>query len=172
MRHLRTVCVFALGVAVGVVALAKKPFDTSIFIGKPAKEAALALLEAAKVQAGKGSWENLAVARVYYLMGDKAAAQTIIDAVTAGKMAEEDWMRLGAIYREAREWDKAADAFTKALDKDPKDAENLAKVGAFYNLRGDRARAEELFQRAFAAKPDELWVTVDVAASYAGVRPQ
>jgi tetratricopeptide (TPR) repeat protein len=172
MKYLRMSLVFALGVLVGVVVLAKKTFDTSIFIGKPNTEAAEGLLQVAKEQAGRGSWENLAVARVYYLMGEKDKGQAIIDSVSAGKMDEEDWMRVGQIYREAKEWEKAADAFEKALAKDPDDGENLAKVGAYYNLHGDRAHAEELFARAFAAKPDKIWVTAGVAASYAGVEPQ
>ena len=166
------VAAFVLGIAAGLAIAAKKTFDTTVFIGKDKKEATAALLAVAKEQAGKGSWENLAVARIHYLAGDKAAAQAIIDAVFAGKVEEEDWMRLGKIYVDAGEYDKAFEAFGKALDLDPKDAENYAKVGAFYNLRGQREKAEELFARAFEIKPDELWVTVTVAASYAGVRPQ
>ncbi len=170
-RVVAVLAVFTAGVAVGVVATAAKSFDTSLFLGKEPKAAALALLDQAKEQAGKGSWENLAVARTYYLMGEEGRAGSIFDQVTSGKMKEEDWMRLGRIYAEGDDWDQARQAFEKALDADPKDAENLAEVGAWYNLHGDRAKAEELFVRAFERKPDEVWVTVDVASSYVGVRP-
>jgi hypothetical protein len=39
-------------------------------------------------------------------------------------------------------------------------------------MRGDRARAEELFAKSFAKKPDEVWNTLNVAGSYVGVEPQ
>ncbi len=174
MRTKRTVtilAVFTAGVAVGVVATAAKTFDTSLFLGKEPRAAALALLDQAREQAGKGSWENLAVVRTYVLMGERDRAAALLDEVTSGKMKEEDWMRVGRIYTEAEDWERAREAFDRALELDPRDAENLAEVGAWYNLHGDRARAEELFVRAFERKPDEVWVTVDVASSYVGVPP-
>lgn len=175
MRPTRTSLLIALltvTVAAGIALAAKKSFDTGIFIGKDTKTAAAGLLDAAMDQAGKGTWERLAVARVRYLSGDKAAGQVIIDDIEGAKPDESDWMRIGAIYYDAGDYDKAFAAFDKAIDADPKDAENLAKVGAFYNLQGQREKAEELFTRAFERKPDEVWVTVYAAASYAGVRPQ
>jgi len=159
------------GVVIGVAASAPKS-DPSLYAGKSPKEAALALLAVAKPQAGKGSWENIGIGRVYYLMGDKAGGQAIFDRVTAGKIKESDWMRLGRVYEEAKEWEKAKAAFDKALSLDPKDAEKLAEIGAYYNLRGDRAKAEELFARSFQSKSDEVWNTLNVAGSYVGVRPQ
>lgn len=163
---------FLAGAGFAGIVFAKKSFDMSLFLGKKPKEAANALLEVAAQQAGKGSWENLAVARIYMLGGDKARGQEIIDRVASGKMKEEDWMRVGRIYWEAGDHAKAFEAFEKAIAADPKDGENLAEVGARYNLEGKRDKAEEYFQRAFTEKPDEIWVTVDVAASYLGVTPQ
>jgi len=172
-KVLAALVVFAFlgGVAVGVASSAAKS-DPSLFTGKSPKEAALALLAVAQSQAGKGSWENIGIGRVYYLMGDKAGGQAIFDRVTAGKIKESDWMRLGRVYEEAKEWEKAKAAFDKALSLDPKDAEKLAEIGAYYNLRGDRAKAEELFARSFQSKSDEVWNTLNVAGSYVGVRPQ
>ena len=51
------------------------------------------------------------------------------------------------------------------------DATWLAEVGAFYNVKGDRAKAEELFDRAFRSKSDEVWRTLDIAGSYLGLEP-
>jgi Leu/Phe-tRNA-protein transferase len=42
-------------------------------------------------------------------------------------------------------------------------------VGAYYNLHGDRAKAEELFDRSFAQASVEVWHTVNLAGSYLGV---
>lgn len=166
------VAAFVLGVAVGFAASATKKTEPVMYTGKSPKDAALGLLPAALSQAGNGSWENIAVGRVYYLMGDKAEGQAIFDRVVATKLKDNDWMRMGRIYVEANEWDKAKAAFDKALALDPKDEGNLTEVGAWYNLHGDRQTAEELFTRAFKSKPDEIWYTVNAAGSYVGVKPQ
>jgi hypothetical protein len=48
----------------------------------------------------------------------------------------------------------------------------LAEAGAYYNLHGDRAKAEELFTRAFAAESDDPWAYAMAAASYLGKNPR
>ena len=165
--------VFVIGVVVGVAASAPgSKVEKGMYTGRSPKDAAAGLLAAASKQAGKGSWENIAVGRVYYLSGDKAQGQAIFDRVFAGKVKKDDFMRLGRVYLEAKEWDKAKAAFEKALALDPKDEGNLSEVGAWYNLHGDRATAEEDFGRAFSRKPDEVWYTVNAAGSYVGVKPQ
>lgn len=162
--------VFLLGTAVGAVA-AKKGIDSSLYTGKDKKEAANALLGVAKTQAGKGSWERLGVARVYYLGGNKEEGQKIIDEVTSKKPEASDWIRVGRIYYQAGEWDKAKEAFETTLKMAPKDAPWLAEIGSYYNLQGDRGKAEEYFARSFAIESDEVWSTADVAGSYVGVVP-
>ena len=54
----------------------------------------------------------------------------------------------------------------------PSPADYQAEIGAFYNLHGDRARAEELFARSFAKDPSDVWATANAAGSYVNVRPQ
>jgi tetratricopeptide (TPR) repeat protein len=165
--------VFVLGVAVGVAGSAVgSKVEKGMYAGRSPSEAAAALLAAAQQQAGKGSWENIAVGRVYYLSGDRAQGQAIFDRVFAGKVKKDDFMRLGRVYAEAGEWDKAKTAFEKALALDPSDEGNLSEVGAWYNLHHDRVKAEEYFGRTFATKPDEVWYTVNAAGSYVGVKPQ
>lgn len=94
------VVTFVLGVLAG--AFAKKPgTDPALFAGKPPKEAAAALLTVARAQAEKGSWENIAVGRVYYLSGQKAEGQAIFDSVTSKKSEGGDWIRVGRVYYEA-----------------------------------------------------------------------
>jgi len=72
--------VSAYGIGVGLVAKEKPP-GIEVIRGKPAKEAGLAALQEAEKLAGSGSWEQLGVARVYYLSGDKAKGQALIDKV-------------------------------------------------------------------------------------------
>jgi tetratricopeptide (TPR) repeat protein len=161
---------FVLGVLAG--AAAKKPgTDPGLFLGKPPKEAAAALLTVARAQAEKGSWENIAVGRVYYLSGQKAEGQAIFDSITGKKSEGGDWIRVGRVYYEAGEWDKAKAAFDKVLQLSPKDEDWLAEIGAYYQLKGDRAKAEELFKRSFDVEGGNLYNTLRAAGSYVGVRP-
>jgi tetratricopeptide (TPR) repeat protein len=162
--------VFTLGIAAG--AFGRKAFDTSLYRGKDKKEAAQALLKLAKTQAGKGSWERIGVGRVYYLAGMKAEGQAIFDEVTARKPEPTDWWRIGRVYWEAGEWDKAREAFEKSLAKNPNDDKGLAELGAYYMLKGDRAKAEELFDKSFNIEGGEVWNTGMIAGAYLGVKPQ
>jgi tetratricopeptide (TPR) repeat protein len=164
------VATFVLGVSVGAWA-AKKGLDASVFAGKKPKEAASSLLEVARTQAGKGSWENIAVGRAYYLGGMKTEGQAIFDQVTSKKPEASDWIRIGRVYYQAGEWNKAKATFDKVLETSPKDAAWLAEIGAYYNLKGDRSKAEELFTRSLKEESGEVWNTVDIAGSYVGITP-
>jgi tetratricopeptide (TPR) repeat protein len=162
---------FAIGLIAGV-AFAAKGLDPGIYRGKSKAEAGSALLALARDQAGKGSWENIAVGRVLYLSGKKSEGEAIFDAVRAKKRDSSDDMRIGRVYWEAKEWEKAKAIFAQALAAKPKDAPWLTEVGAYYNLMGDRAKAEELFDRAFQLHSGEVWQTANAAGSYLGAQPQ
>src|SRR5262249_1336105 len=85
------------GIGVGCAAKEKLPGMDAIR-GKPAKEAAQSALETAEKIAGEDSWQLIAIARVYYLSGDKAHGQAIIDRVNAAKNTKGgDWQRIGRI---------------------------------------------------------------------------
>ena len=163
------VLLFVLGLAVGV-AFAKR-IDTSAYKDKSKKEAAKSLLEEAKRQAGKGSWERIAVGRVYYLGGMKKEGQEIFDSVLAKRPEQSDIFRIARVYFEAGEWPRAKELFDQYVSKNKKDDKGLAEVGAYYLLKGDRAKAEELFDQSFRLE-DELWATVNAAGAYLGVPPQ
>jgi tetratricopeptide (TPR) repeat protein len=135
--------------------------------------AARALLDVALVQAGKnGSWERIGVGRAYYLGGLKADGQQIFDALLTGKHEDSDVFRIARVYQEAGEWDKAKPLFDRYLQANPKDVKDLAEVGAYYLLNGDRATAEQLFDRAYKIEREELRATLDIAGAYLGVQPQ
>lgn len=161
---------FALGIAAG--AFAKKGFDTTIYRAKDQKEAGMALLELSKKQAGDGSWERIGVGRVYYLAGMKSEGQAIFDHYTAKKPEPSDLWRIGRVYWEAGEWEKARDAFEKSLAMNKEDDKGMAELGGYYLIKGDRDRAEELFDRSFSLNSDEVWSTSMVAGAYLGVEPQ
>ncbi len=142
------------------------PMDS--YQGKPEKEAAEALLQQAMVQADDGSWERIAVGRVYYLGGMKDKGQAIFDAVLAKKPAPSDLFRVARVYREAGEWQKAKPLFDTSLQLNPKDEKGWAEVGGYYLMNGDRATAEAMFARSFALE-SELWATLSAAGAYLGI---
>jgi tetratricopeptide (TPR) repeat protein len=159
---------FVMGAPAGFAAQKVAP---SQYRDKDKQGAAHALLEAAKVQAGKGSWERIAVGRIYYLGGFKPEGQAIFDEVLANDPEGTDLFRIARIYRQAGEWERAKPLFERALRENPKDSQGMAELGSYYLLVGDRAAAEELFDRSFQREA-ELWSTVAAAGSYLGVAPQ
>lgn len=162
---------FVLGTASGVYAAKKVTVSPGLYAGKPPQEAAANLLVAAKALAEKGSWENIAVGRVYYLSGKKAEGQAIFDAAAGSKGDPGDLIRIGRVYYEAGEWDKARAAFDKVLQLKPDDEDWLAEIGAYYVLQGDRAHGEELFTRSFKREPNSIWNALRAAAAYLKVAP-
>lgn len=170
-RHLVLVgaLLFVIGVAAGYAAARR--VAPSVYQSKPAKEAGRALLVEARAQAGKGSWERIAVGRVYYLAGMKAEGQAIFDEVLSRKAESSDYFRVARVYREAGEWAKAKELFDRYLKTNPNDDKALAEVGAYYLLAKDRETAEKLFERSFRLE-SEMWATVSAAGAYLGVEPQ
>jgi hypothetical protein len=148
------------------LAQGKKPaFDATLFEGS-APAVGTKLLEGALALAEDGSWERIAVGRAWYLGGDKAKGQEILDGVTSGKKVEgSDWFRIGRIYAEAGEWPKAV-----AMNAD--DDSGSIEYGAFANVNDDRTKAEGLFRTAMQKKPKEFWHWVNAGGSYLGVKPQ
>lgn len=159
-----------VGVVVGAVA-ARKAVEPGIYIGVPPQQAAAALLQQAREQAGKGTWERIAVARFCLLAGQRKEGQAIIDEVLAGKPEPSDWMRIGRAYAVTGDWDRAQGFFDKVLEAKPKDADWLAEIGAFHNIHGNRTRAEELFQRSFVQDPGNHENLAIAGGSYVGVAP-
>jgi tetratricopeptide (TPR) repeat protein len=166
------VVAFGLGALAGLAAAPKK-ITPDIYQGKTPQEAAAALLPLARASAEGGSWENIFVGRVHYLSGNKEEGQKIFDAITSSRKVEgSDWYRIGKVYVEAGEWDKAKAAFDKVLQTNPNDEDWLAEIGAYHNLKGERAKAEELFARSFKIQSNSVWNTAKAAGSYVGVVPQ
>ncbi len=162
--------VFVAGIGVGYSA--KLQPAPTMYRDRPGQDAAKALLDVAMVQAGKGSWEKIAIGRVYYLGGLKAQGQQIFDQLLAGERDDSDAYRIARVYQEAGEWDKARPLFDSFLAANPDEPKDLAEVGTYYFLQGDRAKAEELFDRSFAADGNEVWATVHAAGAYLGVKAQ
>lgn len=159
------------GIGIGYAAKVKGP-GMSIITGKPAKEAGIASLKEAERLAGSGSWELIQIARVYYLSGDKATGQALLDKVLNGKSEGSDWFRIARVYAEAGENEPAEKLFVRAVSADPKDDSGQAELGAWYIRIGQREKGEEMLAKAFARSPDELWHYVRAGEAFMGVSPQ
>lgn len=146
----------------------------AVFKGKPAREGAYAALAEAEKLAGKGSWELIGVGRVYYLSGDKTKGQAIFDRVLNAKPERSDYQRLGDIYAEAHENDKADEYYQKVLTTDSKGKDDTAaaEIGAYYIRTGRRDKGEELLARALARNPGENWHYVRAAEALLDVPPK
>jgi tetratricopeptide (TPR) repeat protein len=58
------------------------------------------------------------------------------------------WAALGNAYYDREDWDRAIEAYEKALRKAPKDANVLSDLGAAYRNRGEFRRAIAAFEKA------------------------
>lgn len=173
-RHLVLAIALLISFLAGVATTlaAKKTFDPgAFFVSKDPKAAATALLAAAEPLAGTGSWERIGVGRVYYLSGDKAKGQELFNLATSKKAEASDLYRIATVYALAKEWDKARPLFERAIAMNPSDDTSTIEAASWFNIYGERAKAEEYFGKAFAKNPDELWHYINAAGSYLGQPP-
>lgn len=157
------------GVGIGYAAKVKGPGMTLI-TGKPAKEAGVAVLKEAERLANGGSWELISIARVYYLSGDKATGEAILNRVLSSPKSEAgDWFRIARVYAEAGDNDKAEPLFLRALADEPKDDSGQAELGAWYIKIGQREKGEDWLTKAFERNSDEIWHYVHAGEALMGV---
>ncbi len=172
VRKALVVAVLVTGITVGTLATDSKKVIQAQWKGKPPREAASYLLDVATAQAGKGSWERIAVARIHYLSGDRSKGQPILEEYLGAKGEVSDLIRIARIYVEAKEWDKARAVYERVIQRDPRDAPKLSEFGALLYVNGERERGEEMFQRAFDESPDDVFVTAAAGGALLGLPPQ
>ena len=167
------VLAFALGATTALVAKPKVAFDpNAYYAGKEPTAASAALLAEAEKLAGQDTWERIGVGRVAYLSGDTQKGDALFDSVLGGpKVGKGDLYRIATAYAMGKNWAKAKPLFERAIAMDAGDDTGILKAGCWFNLNGDRKRAEELFGLAFAKNPDEVWHHILAAGSYVGVQP-
>ena len=163
---------FLTGLTTGVLA-GRQTVSPALYTGKAPEEAARALLDVSRRAAEDGSWENIYIGRTYYHGGMKEDGQRILEEWAARPKAEaSDLFRIGKAYADAGDWEKARPHFERVLTMAPKDTDWLVEIGTYYNLNGDRAKAEEIFGRAFAKPTGNPYNIAKAAGSYVGVKPQ
>jgi tetratricopeptide (TPR) repeat protein len=170
---LYAIAAFALGATTVLVAKTRVTFDPKTYYeGAAPKVAAAALLKEAEVLAKDDTWDRIGIGRVYCQSGDAKSGEALLQSVLGSpKVAKSDIYRIATAYAAAKEWEKAKPLFERAIAMDPGDDTGILKAACWFNLNGDRARAEELFGRAFAKSPDDVWHYTLSAGSYLGVAP-
>lgn len=159
---------FVAGLGIGFAA--NQPLS-SAYHDKAKAEAAHALLDVAMEQADGGSWEEIAIGRLYYLSGDKQRGDEIFNRWLTDDAEASDVWRIARAYAEAGNWNKARPLFERYLVRNDDDYRAFADVGAFYLLQGDREHAEKLFDQAFEMET-EFWSTMSAAGAYLGIAPE
>ena len=135
------------------------------------RAAEMAIAQAEKL-AGDDSWERIGVGRVAYTSGDKSKGEAIFSSVLGSpKVGKSDLYRIAVVYATTKEWSKAKPLFERAIAMDKEDDTGMLKIGCWFNVNGDRARAEQLFDSAFAHSPDAVWHHILAAGSYVGIEP-
>jgi tetratricopeptide (TPR) repeat protein len=157
-----------MGVSIGLAAKYQGA-GIDVIRNKPDKDAALAALTEAEHVANGGSWELIAVGRVYYLSGQKARGQELFDYATRGKTDGADYERIAEVYAESGENDRASVSYEKMLALDPKDDSSQAVVGAWYIRIGQREKGEALLAHALERRRNSPWYYVRAAESLLGV---
>lgn len=81
------------------------------------------------------------------------------------KMVALAWNNLGAVYSKKGEYDRAIEAFHKALEIKPDMHEAWYNLGNAYGEKGEYDRAIEAFYKALEIKPDkhEAWYNLGLA---------
>jgi tetratricopeptide (TPR) repeat protein len=114
-----------------------------------AREAWRAILEVvpenkeAAARLGRLTWED----------GDHAAAATLLERATGTDAPASVWFDLGLVRQDLRDYDRAAAAYRKALDKNPDYAEAALNLGIVLQEAGDLDRAMRAYTEAYRLRP-------------------
>ena len=170
---LYAIAAFALGATTMLFAKTKVAFDPkAYYLGAEPKTAEAALLKEAEVLAKDDTWERIGIGRVYCQSGDCARGEALFQSVLgSAKVGKSDVYRIATAYAASKEWSKAKPLFERAIAMDPGDDSGILKAACWFNLNGDRKRAEELFNHAFGSSSDDVWHYINAAGSYVGVEP-
>jgi len=114
-----------------------------------AREAWRAILEVvpqhqeAAARLGRLAWED----------GDHSVAATLLERATGSDAPASVWFDLGLVRQDLRDYDQAAAAYRKALDKKPDYAEAALNLGIVLQEAGDLDSAMRAYTEAYRLRP-------------------
>ncbi len=112
-------------------------------------------LEAA-ARLGRFAWED----------GDHALAASLLERAVAGEAPASAWFDLGLVRQDLRDYDAAAAAYRKALEKKPDHAEAALNLGTVLQETGDLDGAMRAYACAYRLRPD-MFGTIAMALTSA-----
>lgn len=134
--------------------------------GEP--DRALPLIEQA---VGRGKLRGQALllrSTARFMLGEHdLATADLRQALAAEPSLRQGWLNLAAVEMAVERWDAAYQALVKAQQLDPAALDNDLNLGAVQLLRGQRAAAEQHFDRYLAAHATEPEAFYKVASNYA-----
>ncbi len=130
------------------------------------------LQQSLQLQPNADTSNNLAT--VLFFEGKYAEALAVYqEALNLDDKNYERWGNLGSGYLWTHDSSKAEESYRKAiqlaearLKVNPRDPELLADLSGYYGMLGERAKAEELFQRALIVDPENSYVMYRAALIY------
>ena len=97
----------------------------------------------AAARLGRLAWED----------GDHALAASLLERAVAGDAPASVWFDLGLVRQDLRDYDKAASAYRKALEKKPDHAEAALNLGTVLQENGDLDGAMRAYAAAYRLRP-------------------
>jgi tetratricopeptide (TPR) repeat protein len=97
----------------------------------------------AAARLGRLAWED----------GDHALAVSLLERAVAGHAPASAWFDLGLVRQDLRDYDKAAAAYRKALEKKPDHAEAALNLGTVLQESGDLDGAMAAYAAAYRLRP-------------------
>jgi tetratricopeptide (TPR) repeat protein len=100
----------------------------------------------AMARLGRLAWEN----------GDHAAAANFLERAAANGAPASVWFDLGLARHDLRDYDKAADAYRKAIELKPDHAEAALNLGTVLQEKGDLDSAMQAYANAYQLRPQSF----------------
>lgn len=137
-----------------------------LYRGQSPQQAAAALLDTAKGQTEDGSWEQIAIGRIYYLGGRKAEGEAMFKALLDRTEKTSDLYRIAQVYAEAGEWPKARPLLDRMLTMKEADAGDVMRAARTYAEHKEWARARPLFEKFVALDDYDEKELAEIGAWY------
>jgi tetratricopeptide (TPR) repeat protein len=97
----------------------------------------------AAARLGRLAWED----------GDHPLAASLLERAVAGDAPASAWFDLGLVRQDLHDYDKAASAYRKALEKKPDHAEAALNLGTVLQEKGDLDGAMRAYAAAYRLRP-------------------
>jgi tetratricopeptide (TPR) repeat protein len=105
---------------------------------------------------------HVGLAKLAQQAGDTEGARRAIERSLALYPTPAGWAALGEWHEKASQWREARDAYAKAVELDPSDAQALYSLALVWLRLDEPARAREALQRAAALVPDNRLVQLSL----------